>query len=129
MGVSTDGILAYGYDLGGEGEWKVQGLNDDGEPSWPWYDSDEGDLVGDVGEALAAKVPGVEVVTHCSGEHPMCLLASREVTAYRGWVEDVTDVVAVDLTADRERLDAALATLGIIPIQKEPRWLLVSYRG
>ena len=46
MGQSTNGILAYGYDLGGEEGWKLQGLGEYDElPALDWYDPDneEGD--------------------------------------------------------------------------------------
>lgn len=49
MGQATDAILAYGYDLGGDG-WKLEGLGEYGElPPLDWWDGED-----DVTEAVRA---------------------------------------------------------------------------
>ena len=45
MSTSTDGILAYGYDLG-EGFQKIQGAGEYGElPPLPWFDAESDDMI------------------------------------------------------------------------------------
>ena len=80
-------------------------------------------------KGAAEKQLKVDIVAHCSDDYPMFLLASRKVSAARGYPEDVTDEIAADVTADREHLTAALAALGITPKQTEPRWILASLWG
>jgi hypothetical protein len=140
MGTSTNGILAYGYDLGDP--------QDDFDPDdFPWYDEDEGfdesaekALLAAHGftetdwradgyferKSAAEKTIGVELVAHCSGDYPMYLLAAARQTARRGYVE-VVDRTVPD-NAD-ERLRWALGVLGITPKAEKPQWLLVSYWG
>lgn len=62
MGVSTDSILFYGYDLGGENDgWKIQGVDEyeSWTPSWAAADLDEDeefDFEGDAGRRLLDSV-------------------------------------------------------------------------
>jgi hypothetical protein len=62
MGMSTDGMLVYGFDLGsyehGEG-WKFKELDGDGEPVFPWYTTGE-DFVEALERALLATVHGFD---------------------------------------------------------------------
>lgn len=155
MGVSTDGILAYGYDLGESGEQHFVGFDEDDAPAWLKEDPDDEDTdLKDFGDAAerrlldasgftetwetrigdgyhkreteAQKALGVQIETHCSGDYPMYLLAAKVITASRGTAE------AVDLTLPdnaAERLAWAVETLGLDVGDQKPRWLLASYWG
>lgn len=155
MGTSTDAILAYGYDLGAEeDEWKVQEVGEYGglNVGW-WADEDEdGDFIEAAenrllaangftetdwqvdgyfkrrDEALAAL--GVAIVSHCSREVPMYILAAHSTTAHRGSPKtiDPSSLVALQEGADA-RLARALEALGITPTQEAPAWLLASDWG
>jgi hypothetical protein len=161
MGMSTKAILAYGYDLGGDSsEWKVEGAGEYGElPDLDWYDPDDED--GDGFETVAitrllasvadfteewepdaegyfdrqreaeARV-GVEVRTHCSGDYPGFILATKVITVYRGDVEQIDPAWMATAPGEGDwdaKLAAAIEALGITPLQEQPRWLLCSYWG
>lgn len=137
MGVSTNGILAYGYDLGGEDEWKVREADEYGgliphTGGWaPDPETEEGyDLIGLAerhllaasgftetyedgregyfGRENAAKEAlGVEFEAYCSDDYTMYVLAAKVLTAHRG---DVQDAAAFILAAEEARpeMDAKL---------------------
>ena len=154
MGQSTNGILAYGYNLGGdEGGWKIAEADEygDWEPHWPDADDDpegavERFLLASVGftetdwradgyrdrKKTAQDQVGVQLESYCSGDYPMWLLAAHVITVYRG---DVKEIDFAELMADRlqgewdAKLALAIQTLGITPKQDKPKWLLVSYWG
>lgn len=154
MGVSTDAILAYGYDLGSGEEWKVKETCEYGSLNLPWYDPEDDDadfmeavekkLLSAAGftetdweadgyftrerEALATF--GVEVVSHCHHDYPMFILAAYSITSHRGWVGAVDLGELVELQEDADaRLARALDALGLAPTQEAPAWLLVSDWG
>ncbi|MFF9118282.1 hypothetical protein ACF09Y_22230 [Streptomyces massasporeus] len=156
MGQSTNGILAYGYDLGGEEEWKLQGLGEYGElPDLPWHaegedfqEAAERRLLAQLADFTETWQPGsdgyftreqeakarlgVEFDTYCSGDYPMYLLATKVITVYRGSVEhiDMAELVtAPETNGWDEKLRAAVQALGITPTQEKPKWLLCSYWG
>jgi hypothetical protein len=140
MGVSTDAILAYGYDLGGEDEWKVLETDEyggllPGTGGWvPDPETEEGyDLIGlaerhllDASgftetyedgrdgyfgrEGEAKAALGVEFETYCSGDYPMYLLAAKVLTVARGYVEDAGALIAAADEAARQEWDAKLAS-------------------
>lgn len=136
MGYATDGVLAYGYALTGEGGWLVHEADDDGLlPPLDWYDEDE-DAEG-FDEAARIRLEeqlgkdfGVSVTTYCSNGEPYFLLTAADHVASRG------DVVPLDLGllhasagSNRwdEKLEAALQALGLTPHQDQARWLLCSF--
>jgi hypothetical protein len=156
MSTSTDGILAYGYDLG-EGFQKIQGAGEYGElPPLPWFDAESDDMIEAAEHRLLAELAGftetwedghdgyysrereakarlgVELETYCSDSCPMHVLAAKVITVYRGDVKEL-DLAALAVEPEMngwdEKLRAALAALGITPTQAEPRWLLCSYWG
>jgi hypothetical protein len=156
MGVSTDAILAYGYDLGGEEEWKVREATRYGELSPGWLDaSDDEDFAGQAECRLleasgftetdwraegyyarkseATKTLGTEIEAYCSDEAPMYLLAAKVHTVARGYVKDAGALIAAaDAATLREwdaKLASALAALGLTPVQEKPAWLLCSWWG
>jgi hypothetical protein len=137
MGVSTDAILAYGYDLGGEDEWKVREVDDYGgllvgtggwvpdpetEEGYDFIGLAERQLLASAGfteiyedgrdgyfgrEREAKEALGVEFEAYCSDEYPMHVLAAKVLTAHRG---DVQDAAAFILAAEEARpeMDAKL---------------------
>lgn len=137
MGRSTDGILAYGYDLGGE---------ETGMEYPDWYDEEDNDGFEDAAmerllaatgftevyddgregyfarkrEAEAAL--GVELVNHCSCEYPMWILAAVSQRASRGTPKVIDFTVPED--AD-QRLAWAAEVLGLT-VSGKPQWLLAS---
>lgn len=156
VGTSTDGILAYGYDLGSPDEWKVEGLAAYGELVRPWLpavDEDGPDFAAAVEAALlattgftetddrtdgyyrrrgeAADQLGVQVETHCSDGSPMYLLVASDrcLTARRGFPKTVDPAWLADTAAADERLAWALGVLGLRPLQERPAWLLASWWG
>lgn len=152
MGTSTNGILVYGFNLGGgDSEWEIAEAGEYGswEPEWHTGDDDvitaaETKLKESVGftetdwrvdgyferEREAEKRVGVEFKSYCSGEYAMWTLAATSITAYRG------DAIEVDFAAlEQQRIDEdwdaklkrACEVLGVTPKQGQPKWLLVSY--
>lgn len=159
MGVSTNGVLAYGYDLGGgEAEWKIQGLGDYEEWKPDWFERGEDDGDDDVVTAAeqhllrasgftetdwsvdgyferkraAEAALGVEFETYCSGEYPIWALVAHSITCRRGDAQQI-DFAALEAQRVEEGWDAqlqhALTVLGITPEQAKPSWLLLSYMG
>jgi hypothetical protein len=159
MGQSTNGMLVYGYDLGGEEEWKIREAGEYGElPELDWFNphNEDGDGFQEAAERrLLAQLAdftetdwrvdgyferereakarlGVEFDTYCSGDYPMYLLAAKVITVYRGSVEeiDMTELaIAPEMNGWDEKLHAAVQVLGVTPTQGKPKWLLCSYWG
>ncbi|MFF0166806.1 hypothetical protein [Streptomyces prasinus] len=159
MGQSTNGMLAYGYDLGGEEEWKIREAGEYGElPELDWFnpDNEDGDGFQEAAERhILAQLAdftetdwradgyfdrereakarlGVEFDTYCSGDYPMYLLAAKVITVYRGSVEHIDmEALAVEpeMNGWDEKLHAAVQALGITPAQDKPKWVLCSYWG
>lgn len=135
MGQSTDGILIYGYDLGGgggewqiveaaeHGYWKPQWLAEDdkdaADPDWDeiipdrllaahgWTETDwRVDGYWDRKKSAEAAM-GVDLTIYCSGECPMYALAAKVITVHRGCVTPV-DVVASEAERAAQDWDARL---------------------
>ena len=150
MGVSTNGILTYGYDLGGPEGWLLEGLEyDQLEGAVPWWPEVEDDEDNDFDEAVMTelcpvfgfevpeyiwqveqKLP-VQVITHCSTDYPMYILSAALTThtSYRGRSRllNMKSLTVQDEWA--QNLQTALDALGIKPKQKEPGWILASLWG
>jgi hypothetical protein len=117
MGQSTNGILAYGYDLGGGDEWKVQEAGEyGGLPQLNWYNPDDEDSDGfpelaerrllaeitgftetwssgnegyfDREKAVKGRL-GIQLGMYCSHEYPEYLLATEVITVYRGDIKGI----------------------------------------
>lgn len=139
MGVSTDGIFCYGFEL-----------NEDFEKPWADFDDWIAEKLGKVQHPRVAfseatkseyhvfwekrkafvESSPVELVIHCSHEYPAEILAIRGtvVSAYRGYpkavsIGELQAVAASKLDAFR----VALINLHL-PV-KEPTWLLCSFWG
>lgn len=158
MGTSTDGILAYGYDLGGgDGDWNVREADEYGELTLPWLDEDDDDVADALTRRLlteivgftetwetrtddeyfarerdAEKALGVEIYLHCSGEYSMYLLAAKVYRAGRGYpvaLDPANLMAEVEAGGYDKKLRRALEALGITPTEGRPQWLLASYWG
>lgn len=133
MGRSTNALLAYGYDLGGDANgWKVQETDEYGGLAVDWYDDETGDFREDVEAVLTRALPGhgLKLEEHCSDGATSYLLAVDVTTAYRGdpVVIDFEDLTRTQLAADwDDQLAAGLRALGLTPEQGAPAWLLASY--
>ncbi|MFI6228707.1 hypothetical protein ACIBCR_15500 [Micromonospora echinospora] len=142
MGTSTNAMLVYGYDLGSDDEWKLEGAGKYGDYDFEthdWYTENE-DGHTDFTEAVEAKLlaahgftetdwqvdgfyqrqreaeaaMGVKVVAHCSAESPMYVLAAKEITAYRGDCKTI-DFDALDREANEVGYDDKLrAALAVL---------------
>jgi hypothetical protein len=144
MGISTDAILVYGYDLGDDPDcewWANRHENDEDldfgtEAEYKmlsgigfterWYEGNVGHFDR---KREAEKNLGVEIVYHSSYDYSMYILAAKEFRAYRG---DVTVIKMSDLIVDSERdkkLRSALNSLEIKPVNEYPQWMLVSMWG
>lgn len=132
MGVSTDGILVFGIDLGEEeleflhdfendfDEFlhSLSGLPDYGEPGH--------DYVKD--RDFVNSYP-VDLVWHCSYQYPMYILAIRgtETTAARGYPQKIDPSSLVVANEKIEFLKKFCETYGIE--WQEPKWYLCSMWG
>lgn len=158
MGTSTDGILAYGYDLGGtESEWKFEApWWTKGEWGWegeaPWGSTD-GDDEGDFSEWVE-KTLRVRVGEFAETDRRADGFFKREADAdarvgvkletycsgeyplyllgVKIYVVSRGDAEAVDFTVGPSwdtKLRIACEALEIKPLQDQPKWLLASYWG
>jgi hypothetical protein len=133
MGQSTDGILAYGYNLGGDDDgWAFQQTDKYGGIQLDWFHPGY-DFIEEAQHRLehAGQADlGVEFESYCSFDHTMWILAAKIITANRGVVKDVDMVELVEaphVNGWDAKLAAPLNILGLTPTQDKPRWLLVSY--
>jgi hypothetical protein len=143
MGRSADGILAYGFELGGSDEWLVREAGEYGELELDWYneasEDDAGeDESGDFADAaayrlLAEKALGVKIQSHGYDDPPQYLLVTKVLKASQGEVEDAGAFIAIADDATRQEWDvklrAALEVLGLTPKQEHAKWLLCSDYG
>lgn len=138
MGVSTDAILAYGFDLGDDNDIGIEideergtidTLNDILLEKNGLYERWAPKLEGyweRRDKALATL--GVEIVLHCSYDYPMVFIAAKgSVTnASRGYPQIITSF-GIDPEWD-SKLYKALSDLGII-VDSPPAWQLFSMWG
>lgn len=150
MGVSTNAILAFGFDLGedlpealvlagsedpdeGDDErgsfdfetWVKRNRCDAKEPDHGDYSRDWPEYWEACRQAVRA-VP-FDLIAHCSYDFPMRFLAARgtQATAHRGSPEPVTFAEATP-----EQVAAMRAFCGEYGIEwQEPRWHIFSMRG
>lgn len=132
MGVSTDGILAFGVDFDEDAPdiFKVDGEVDFESAitkmaGYPSFEEDPDNYFDNQKKALSL-VP-VELVMYCSYDCPMYILAVKgeSYTAYRGGVVEI-DQFEVDedkiISARRWCIEHGIAW-------ENPRWLLNSLWG
>ena len=125
MGMSTSGILAYGFDLGGPEKWEVREAGEYGElPPLDWYNEDDENsyfieaaerrLLASIGftetwhqgnegyfrrEREARAQLGVAFETYCSGDYPMHLLTTKVITAYGGDAHQIDHQIPLRIDA------------------------------
>jgi hypothetical protein len=130
MGVSSDGILVYGVDLGEEipafleeydGDFNEYLENRSGLPKY-------GETGHDFGKHNEyPKAFPIDLTSYCSYEYPMHILSVRgtEHRAYRGYT---VPIKSLDVPRDKvAELISFCAEVGIE--NPEPSWLLVSMYG
>lgn len=137
MGTSTNAILLYGYHLGSDESWELEGAGEYGElPPLDWFNPDDQDEGGpDFIEAAkvrlltqvagfteadwhadgyydrqraAEKRLGVGFESHCSGDFPEWVLCAGQITAYRGDVHEI-DPARLAAEPNENGWDAKLA--------------------
>jgi hypothetical protein len=129
MGVSSDGILYFGFQVGGEDE----------KPEWLGeFDDFDHFIVAKAGIAEDApyeerskviKSCPAELQLFCSYDYPMYVLGVRDAEhrAYRG---DIIEIGAAQLAVDQSKIDAFKAWCASNGIEyQEPKWLLCSMYG
>lgn len=125
MGVSTDAILAYGYELPEIDPEELEWVDEDEDGYFDLHDAVDSRL-------KEAGITGVGLTSHCSVDYPMHLLTTYERTSWRGSVGkvDAHELVARPSSEGwDEKLSAALKVLGLTSPQDRPSWLLVSDWG
>lgn len=134
MGISTDAILAYGWEIynDGDAEWLVPtaGISE-------WWAEDSTDEYGDEEgfadqlERALKNIPGVSYQTHCHHDHAVYMLVAFSATAWRGQptYPNLAELEAKRVTEGWDnKLRHAATTLGLEPATP-PAWLLASYQG
>lgn len=129
MGVSSDGILYFGFQVGGEDE----------KPEWfGEYEDFDDWLIGqsDVSEDAPYEIRKkiieacpAEMQLFCSYDYPMYVLGIRgaEHRAYRG---DIVEIGPAELSVDQIKVDAFKGWCIANGIEwQEPKWLLCSMYG
>lgn len=153
MGVSTDAILVFGIDLcangycdedktpaffikdeeGDEGDFDQVLLRDAGLAPWGYHKDDdqrENYKVYNARRKQAQEQAGVELITHCSGEYPMYILAVANVgwSTSRGSALEISkDDLLMNQLEGVHSLRAFCERHDIPWVN--PRWLLCSYWG
>lgn len=128
MGSSSVGILAYGYDIGGQDVgWRIEGADELGSYQFPLreHNSDETFLewARDVLDRIDSEVVIVQYGTY---DFPGHILATKLHKAYDYGAKMVS--IDIDHHAASE-LDRALEAFKIVPKQIQPEWILASLYG
>ena len=148
MGISSDGILVFGVDLGCEEEWFptvlpdaiIKELTGDGFDNYiyrcagvPEFRDDETEDEQDArweAQRAAINACPVKDVLHCSYDYGMWILAVRgtEMIAPRGCPQEIT---SDKLQVPPEKVEAfkAWCTEHGIELHTEPGWILTSVYG
>lgn len=122
MGVSTNGILAFGIDFEEEVEAECITEFED------WLLEQSGGEYGSPEHKMMEDECPVEVVRHCSGDYPMHIVAvsGKVFEARRGYPEDIDpkelEITDLQVAAFKEWLTEQ----GIDIKDEEPKWLLCS---
>lgn len=139
MGVSTDGILVFGIDLDEELPEQWQEYEDfdfnemvaEDADVWPWRKDMTEDEKTEYWSTFnkAVNACPVELVTHCSYEYPMYILAVRgfAYNAKRGYPQEIT---SEDMNVPKDKIDAMKLWMEEHELEwSEPKWLLCSVWG
>lgn len=142
MGVSTNGILVFGIDFSEEFlPFEDESLGEDFETllaNDAGIEVPEGEYSEERGKEYSrywercsenAKKSEIELITHCSGDYPMYILAVRG-TEYNAWRGDPTEIDLDKLTVTDEQIGALKSFCELHGlVYSQPRWLLCSYWG
>jgi hypothetical protein len=144
MPTDVDALLAYGYDLGGPGRWRLRGVDSDLESVFPWWNSTTGEH-GEFDEAamdrinLARKlqtsidVTGIRIVWYGSDtRHSVGIGYILSAVTHHSYFSGALALRSDDLREDGrcdQRLGHALDALGIQPQQLGPQWILAASHG
>jgi len=158
MGMAPNGILAYGYDLGGsETGWNLKGSSDKYRHNFSWFNPDVDEYWADKAEEiLLARITGftekrrdeddkprsgyfdrkrqaqgklkVELVTYGTYDFPGHILALKSLSFHARDYGAEVIKIVTDNQATQE-LDKALRALEIEPTQLDPEWILASLYG
>lgn len=127
MGVSTDGILVFGIDLGEELPEAFEEF-DESDLWWDFTDSISGKKSYEDRSKFREEFP-VNLTSYCSSEYPMYILAvnGTETVVRRGSTEEIDPN---DMKVSDEKIAALKAFCEEYGIEwKEPKWLLASMWG
>jgi hypothetical protein len=137
MGISSDGLLIYGFDLGIEDEQPFSELLADNE-EFDDFIANEAGIEGWTENAKddywkryreAVEACPVELHIHCSYDYPMYVLGVRgaNFTAYRG---DPTIIEKDAFNISEDKIKAAKEWCEKYKIEwQEPKWVLCSLYG
>jgi hypothetical protein len=132
MGVSTDGILVFGIDLGEEIPDFLEEFEGDFDnfldsiSGLPQYGEEGHDFTKD---REFRDNYGVSLTTYCSYEYPMYIIAvnGTETNVNRGYVEEINPE---DMKISQEKIDKLKSFCEEYGIEwQEPKWLLASMWG
>lgn len=125
MGVSTDGILVFGIDLGEE---LPEFLEEFEDVWWDFTNSISGETEYEKRSEFRKNYP-LDLVTYCSHEYPMYILAinGTETNVSRGYTEEIDPD---DMKVPEDKIAALKAFCEEYDIEwQEPKWLLASMWG
>jgi hypothetical protein len=142
MGVSTDGILFYGFDLGEPGETKTSTDEADewirNHCSWAKHyaarkgvTQKEDESYGDFYDRrkVVLEESGCFIDHHCSGDYVMLYVAVKSFSASRGYAAPITAEDLTPLPDAEEKLRAFCEVMGIVFDPADIGWYLASYWG
>ena len=128
MGVSSDGILVFGIELGIEDETPGF-LYDESGVEYEFEEMVDFELgVSDKPYAEreeARKMYPVDLQIHCSYDYPMYILAvpNAKISAWRGYPQELKEGLP---EVPQEKVDALKAWAAERGIEGEPCWILTS---
>lgn len=126
MGVSTDGILVFGIDLGDEIPEFMDGYDD-----W-WHFTDVVAGLEDAEYKLRNEFRenyAVDLVQHCSYNYPMYILAING-TEHRNSRGYLTEIDPTEMVVSQEKIDKLKTFCEEYGIEwQEPKWYLCSMWG
>lgn len=124
MGVSTDGILFYGFYEKEQGDW-----SDDYEDE-EYIEQHGQTMFADRFEELY-RTSNLYLGTHCSNNYPLRFLAIKSslIEASRGHPESIDPRQMIVQSEWNSLLRTCLAEMSIDVGKQEPGWYLASYWG
>lgn len=154
MGAATDGQLSYGivFEEGFEFPWDTKEFEGDYEKWWEFvndYQNPEFNPYTEEGQykdGMNIDSPEittyfnhvnnwnkehplpVDIITHCSYDYPMYLLAIKHISTRRGETVEINPHFLEISDLDRQKLIDFLDTYKIETVD-EPKWWLTSYWG